>query len=80
MSKYTLVEFIAANESNDFNTIDPGMIDFAKQMLEGFNHYALNIRVHAGDCTKQPISCMLCTYEQILSDYREYFFDKNNKE
>lgn len=33
MSKYTLVEFIAANESNDFNTIDPGMIDFAKQML-----------------------------------------------
>ena len=76
MSNYTLVEFIAANESESFEKIDEGMIDFAKQMLEGFNKHALEVGVHGGDCTKMPAPCLLCTYEQILSDYREYYFEK----
>lgn len=76
MAKYTLLEFIAANESEDFNKIDDGMMEFAKQILEGFNHHALNVGTHGGDCTKMPAPCLLCTYEQILSDYREYYFGR----
>ena len=67
---------MAANESEDFNKIDDGMIDFAKQMLKGFNQHALNVGTHGGDCTKMPAPCLLCTYEQILSDYREYYFGR----
>ncbi len=75
MSKYTLVEFMAANESEDFNKIDDGMIDFAKQMLEGFNNHALNVGTHGGDCTKIPGPCLLCHYNIVLDQYATYFFD-----
>lgn len=70
--KYTLLEFIAANESKNFNMIDEGMLDFAKQMIEGFHKHAIDPGIHGGDCTKMPAPCLLCSYERILSDYREY--------
>ena len=32
---------------------------------------------HMGDCTNEAQSCFLCGMEQMLKDYREYFFDED---
>lgn len=53
---YTLVEFIAANESEDFDN-----------------------NVHSGDCTNESHPCLICSYERILSDYREYIAETELK-
>lgn len=31
--------------------------------------------IHAGDCTSQPIACMLCCVERLLKEYKEYYFE-----
>lgn len=78
MSKYTFVEFIAAQEGNDFNVIEPGNLAWAT----GFGK-SLGIsptRVHSGDCTKENIPCLLCVIEIYLKEYREYYFNKEASE
>ncbi len=70
--KYTFVEFIAAQESDDFDNIDPKWLEWAKKFVSGMGD--MGDLVHNGDCTKQAISCLLCVYEQMLSSYHDYFF------
>lgn len=72
MSKYTFVEFIAAQEGDDFNVIEQDNLNWAKDFVESMGRSGKWI--HEGDCTKQNVSCPLCVYELYLKEYREYFF------
>ena len=72
MSKYTFVEFIAAQEGNDFNVIERDNLIWAKSFVEYMGDVG-NLQ-HIGDCTKQNHTCTLCVYELYLKEYREYFF------
>lgn len=73
MSKYTFAEFIAAQEGDDFNVIEPANLTWANSFVEGMKDTG-NL-IHDGDCTKQNVSCPLCVYEIYLKEYREYYFN-----
>jgi hypothetical protein len=73
--KYTFIEFIAACESGNFDNIDDSCMSWANEFVSHLNSDINNI--HLGDCTKQPVSCYLCTIETLLKDYREYYFNEN---
>lgn len=78
MSKYTFVEFIAAQEGDDFNVIEQDNLDWAKGFVESMGRSGKWI--HEGDCTKQNVSCPLCVYELYLKEYREYYFSEEPKQ
>jgi hypothetical protein len=78
ISKYTFVEFIAAQEGDDFNVIEPHNLTWAKSFVKGMDD--IGNLVHHGDCTKQNISCPLCIYELYLKEYREYYFNKQDND
>jgi hypothetical protein len=69
-SKYTLVEFIAALESDDFDQLDETWVGWAKDFLSHLNSNLVS--GHNGDCTNQPSPCYLCVVENMLKNYREY--------
>jgi hypothetical protein len=72
--KYTFIQFVAANESDDFDSIDETWIPWAKEFVSHLNSDVVNI--HHGDCTNQPVSCYLCTIENLLKNYKEYYFNE----
>jgi len=78
MSKYTFVEFIAAQEVDDFNVIERDNLTWAKNFVEYMGDVG-NLH-HIGDCTKQNHTCTLCVYELYLKEYREYFFYSESDE
>ena len=78
MNKYTFVEFIAAQEGDDFNVIEQDNLDWAKGFVESMGRSGKWI--HEGDCTKQNVSCPLCVYELYLKEYREYYFSTEDNE
>ena len=74
--KYNFTEFIAASEAEDFDDIKYGDLVWAESVVMSVSEMLKNFSVHAGDCTKQNHSCSLCTYETMLSEFREYTFDE----
>ena len=69
--KMTFVEFVAYQETLD-KTIDDGWLKhwkehLPKMILEDY---------HNGDCTNVCCPCSLCTLENWLKEYKEYFFIK----
>jgi hypothetical protein len=78
MSKYTFIEFIAAQEGNDFNVIEGDNLAWARSFVKGMGD--LPNWEHEGDCTKQNHTCTLCVYELYLKEYREYYFDRTFNE
>jgi hypothetical protein len=75
-NKYTFLEFVAAQEADDFNNIGPKDITWAAKFL---NEFAQNGRwefnyEHFGDCTKFAGTCSLCLLKQLLQEYEDYFF------
>ena len=72
MSKYTFVEFIAAQEGDDFNVIERENLEWAISFVISMGESS-NL-IHEGDCTKQNHTCTLCLYELYLKEYREYYF------
>jgi hypothetical protein len=78
MSKYTFEEFIAAEEGDDFNVIEPNNLKWAKGFVKSMGDSG-NL-IHFGDCTKQAISCPLCVYELYLSEYHQYYFSTEDKQ
>jgi hypothetical protein len=73
--KYTFVQFLCALESEDFDNPDYTWMDWANNYVDSFGEIMKN-QFHGGDCTKVPISCMHCQYEQMLSEYRIYYFEE----
>lgn len=78
MSKYTFVEFIAAQEGDDFNVIEPSNLTWAESFVKYMGDVG-NL-FHIGDCTKQNHTCTLCVYELYLKEYREYYFQPESIE
>lgn len=76
MSKYKFVEFIAAQEGDDFNVIEPSNMEWATGFVGSMGRSANWI--HEGDCTKQNHSCPLCVYEVYLKEYREYYLNQED--
>jgi len=74
MDKYTFIEFIAAQEGDDFNVIEGDNLAWARSWIKGMGDLP-NWR-HEGDCTKENYTCTLCVYELYLKEYREYYFNK----
>jgi hypothetical protein len=72
MDKYTFIEFIAAQEGDDFNVIEGDNLAWARSFVKGMGD--LPNWEHEGDCTKENYTCTLCVYEQYLKEYREYYF------
>jgi hypothetical protein len=72
MSKYTFIEFIAAQEGDNFNVIEGDNLAWARSFVKGMGD--LPNWEHEGDCTKENYTCTLCVYEQYLKEYREYYF------
>jgi hypothetical protein len=73
-NKYTLVEFIAALESEDFDDIDETWIGWGKEFLSHLT--SDNLGEHHGDCTNDPAPCYLCVVENMLKNYREYYINE----
>ena len=74
-AKYTLAEFIAALESEDFDSIDSKWLTWANGQMINLLH-PLSRQKHDGDCTKQPFTCSLCLLQHYLEDYKQYFFNE----
>lgn len=34
--------------------------------------------IHLGDCTNHPVACDLCTMEELLKRYKDYYFKEVN--
>ena len=67
-----LIDYL--NEEDDFGWTKEKVVDMIedvhKQLLsEGENDWD---GTHYGDCTKQNISCMICSYQTWLDDYEKY--------
>jgi len=75
MGKYTFVEFVAALESKDFDKIDEAWLAWANKFMNDQKE-VFKTGIHDGDCTKQPFTCHLCCIEQLLKDYRHYYFQE----
>jgi hypothetical protein len=73
-SKYTLVEFLTALESEDFDEIDENWIGWSKDFLSKLNSNLSDS--HNEDCDKTKSSCYLCTIENLLKNYREYYHNE----
>ena len=73
--EYTLIEFMAACESESFEAIEPEWLKWAEHFILHIGKTVSETPIHGGDCTKQACMCYLCTLEQTLSDYREYRFN-----
>jgi hypothetical protein len=78
MDKYTFIEFIAAQEGDDFNVIEGDNLAWARSWIKGMGDLP-NWR-HEGDCTKENYTCTLCVYELYLKEYREYYFKQQDNE
>jgi hypothetical protein len=78
MGKYTFIEFIAAQEGDDFNVIEGDNLAWARSWIKGMGD--LPNPIHEGDCTKENYTCTLCLYELYLKEYREYFFKEDTLE
>jgi hypothetical protein len=68
---YNLVEFLAATESKNFDHIDDGKLEWAKEFLFSYFNEKTDL-YHDGDCTNQIHACNLCVLEGILEEYRKY--------
>ena len=71
--KYTFVEYIAAVEGEDFNTIEPSWLVWANDLADSIPE-TLKKEIHEGDCTKQSHTCNLCLIETLLNEYYRYYF------
>jgi hypothetical protein len=78
MSKYTFIEFIAAQEGDNFNVIEGDNLAWARSFVKGMGD--LPNWEHEGDCTKENYTCTLCVYELYLKEYREYYFYPESNE
>lgn len=72
MKKYSLIEFVAANESEDFNNIEKSWLNWSKEFVPEL----LKQEGHQGDCTKHSHPCNLCVLENILEKYKKYYFNE----
>ncbi|MCK9446539.1 SH3 beta-barrel fold-containing protein [bacterium] len=75
---YSFIEYIAAIESKNFNTIDEEKIEWARNFVQSIIDN-LDKEVHKGDCTNDNYPCNLCVLEGMLIEYRRYVFNINNK-
>jgi hypothetical protein len=82
---YSLIEYLAATESKDFNYIDSGMRAWATGFLSSYFRFNGDLNknldlYHEGDCTNQNHACNLCVLEGILTGYRKYVekYKENN--
>lgn len=73
--KYNFVQFLCALESEDFDNPDYTWMDWAYNYVDSFGKIMKN-QFHGGDCTKESNSCMHCLFEQLLSEYRIYYFEE----
>ena len=78
-NKLSFFEWFAAREALEGEILSTTFIqDFAK---EGAWHgYSDSRPIHEGDCTACPWTCSLCALEDLLEEYRLYFFDKQNSD
>lgn len=74
--KYTFAEFVAADESDDFDRIEPENLKWANRFVKLMGESGNE--VHFGDCTKHSQSCMLCVHQRLLEEYHLYYFDEEN--
>lgn len=74
MAKYTFIEFLAAYESDNFDTIEESAMTWAKRFLKSYENVWGEI--HGGDCTKQAHACGLCCLQSFLEDYKQYTFNE----
>lgn len=71
MKLLTLPEFISVQDSDSGFEVSEVWAEHWKRELPNFLNNPDNYE-HHGDCTKQPIRCVLCMLEDFLRDYREY--------
>ena len=67
--KLTFLEWLAKEEDA---TVERMGINLHKLINDAL--YATSI--HKGDCTDETLPCSLCTLEEWLSEYRQYFTQK----
>lgn len=71
---YNFIEYIAAFESKDFNSVEEDKIEWARNFIHSITNNIEN-EVHLGDCTNEIHPCNLCVLESMLSEYRKYIFE-----
>lgn len=77
-NKLTFFEWCAeqeALEGEDLNGWTEHYKDFATK--HAWHSYQSDKAVHDGDCTKCPYTCQLCVLEDLLADYRQYYFSND---
>lgn len=53
---------------------EPNPDEYKRWFLGSFFEHS---NVHDGDCRGIPMGCGLCQIEELLSEYREYYFKEN---
>lgn len=48
--------------------------EFINKLLSYIATDGKEVQEHNGDCTGCPWTCYLCMFEQLLIDYRKYYF------
>lgn len=75
--KLTFFEWWSKLEYPEDEKPDTSFIEgFAKD--GAWKSYNTGEAIHCGDCTTYPVTCSLCALEDLLKEYREYFFDKES--
>ena len=69
--KYSFIEFLAALEGDDFNTIKESNLIWAKNFA---NMKIDENDTHRGDCTNESTPCKLCSLQYHLELYKDYVF------
>lgn len=72
--KMTLIEFAAWMDSDDYEISDSWLAHW-KSIIPNLLSEE-NTKEHFGDCTKHSMSCILCSIEQLLSEYKDYYLNK----
>ncbi len=79
-NKLSFYDWFAAREALEGE--EPSANFIKNYVHNAWSAYSTLDPVHEGDCTSAPFSCNLCVLEDLLREYRMYFFDQfeNNEE
>lgn len=79
-NKLNFFDWFAQRESFGFD--ENPSTDYIKEYVKvhAWNVFSKNAPIHDGDCMDRPYTCNLCALEDLLYEYRCYFFDKPDKD
>lgn len=75
--KLNFFEWFAAQEADEGEDVKDLLPWTEKYFTKtAWESYRTSEPIHDGDCVKRPYTCDLCVIERYLTEYKNYFFDR----